>query len=124
MNFKIQDLIEKKINKEALSDDEIKFFVDGYTKDLIPDYQASSLITAITINGLNLDEIRSFTYSMRDSGSILDFSDIADEIVDKHSTGGVGDKVTLVLMPILASLGYKVAKMSGRGLRFYWWNCR
>lgn len=114
----IKDLIEKKINKEALSEEEIKFFVEKYTKDLIPDYQASSLITAIMINGLNIEEIKFLTNSMKESGEILDFSDIADEIVDKHSTGGVGDKVTLVLMPILASLGYKVAKMSGRGLGY------
>lgn len=124
MNFNIQDLIEKKIEKQALNEEEIKFFVNSYTRDLIPDYQAASLITAITINGLNTDEIKAFTYSMRDSGNILDFSDIANEIIDKHSTGGVGDKVTLVLMPILASLGYNVVKMSGRGLRLYWWNYR
>lgn len=114
----IKDIIKKKINKEVLNKEEIEFFIDSYTKDLIPDYQASALITAIMINGLNIDEIKDFTYSMRDSGDILDFSDIADEIVDKHSTGGVGDKVTLILMPILASLGYKVAKMSGRGLGY------
>ena len=114
----IKDLIEKKINKEELTKDEIEYFIEGYTSDSIPDYQAASLITAITINGLSIDEIRAFTYSMRDSGKILDFSDISKEIVDKHSTGGVGDKVTLVLMPILASLGYKIAKMSGRGLGY------
>ena len=114
----IKELIEKKINKEVLSKEEIKFFVEEYTKGSIPDYQASSLITAIMINGINAQEIASFTFAMRDSGKILDFSDIADEVVDKHSTGGVGDKITLILMPILASLGYKVAKMSGRGLGY------
>ncbi len=114
----IKDLIEKKINKEALNEEEIKYFIEGYTKDSILDYQASSLITAIMINGLNIDEIRCFTNSMKNSGKVLDFSDIAEEIIDKHSTGGVGDKVTLILMPILASLGYKVAKMSGRGLGY------
>ncbi len=114
----IKELIEKKINKEVLNKEEIKFFVEEYTKGSIPDYQASSLITAIMINGINAQEIASFTFAMRDSGKILDFSDIADEVVDKHSTGGVGDKITLILMPILASLGYKVAKMSGRGLGY------
>lgn len=114
----VKDLIEKKINKEALSKEEIQFFVDGYTKSLIPDYQASSLITAIMINKLNIEEIKSLTNSIKNSGEVLNFSEIAPEIVDKHSTGGVGDKITLILMPILASLGYKVVKMSGRGLGY------
>lgn len=114
----IKTIIEKKINREALTNEEVKFFVENYTKDLIPDYQASSLITAITIVGLNVEEIKAFTYAMRESGDILNFSDIAEEIVDKHSTGGVGDKITIILMPILAALGYKVAKMSGRGLGY------
>lgn len=106
----IKNIIEKKIRKEVLSREEIEFFVESYTKDLIPDYQASSLLTAISINGLNLEEIQDLTNAMTNSGEVIDFSDVANEIVDKHSTGGVGDKITLILMPLLASLGYKVRK--------------
>ena len=114
----IKDLIEKKISGEELSESEINFFISSYTNDEITDYQAASLITAIAINSMTNEEIRYLTYAMRDSGKVLNFDDISNEIVDKHSTGGVGDKVTLILMPLLASLGYKVAKMSGRGLGY------
>ena len=80
------------------------------------DYQAAALIMAIYINGMNYEEIKDLSISMANSGDILDLSDISDIIVDKHSSGGVGDKITLIVMPIVASLGVKVAKMSGRGL--------
>ena len=92
------------------------YFIKGYTNDEIPDYQAAALIMAICINGMNEDEILAMTYAMADSGEKLDLSDISDQVVDKHSTGGVGDKVTLIVSPIVASLGIPVAKMSGRGL--------
>lgn len=112
----ILDIIEKKKNKCELSEEEIKYFVEGYTKDMIPDYQAAALIMAICINGMTQDEILSLTIAMANSGDVLDLSDISHHIVDKHSTGGVGDKITLIVMPIIAALGIPVAKMSGRGL--------
>ena len=112
----ILDIIEnKKVGKE-LSNEEIDFFVQNYTKGEITDYQAAALIMAICINGMTEDEILSLTISMAKSGDVLDLSDISDNIVDKHSTGGVGDKVTLIVAPIVAALGIPVAKMSGRGL--------
>lgn len=114
----IKDLIEKKISGKALSESEINFFISSYTNNEITDYQAASLIIAIAINSMTSEEVRYLTYAMRDSGKVLNFDDISEEIVDKHSTGGVGDKVTLILMPLLTSLGYKVAKMSGRGLGY------
>ena len=112
----IIDIIEKKKVNEELTDEEIKFFVDGYTSGDITDYQAAALIMAICINGMTEDEILSLTQSMAESGEIMDLSDISDRIVDKHSTGGIGDKVTLIVGPIIAALGIPVAKMSGRGL--------
>lgn len=111
----IKEIIDVKKNKGELTKKEIDFFVKGYTNGSIPDYQASALIMAIFLNGLNESEIKDLTYSMVESGEKIEFP---GDIVDKHSTGGVGDTVTLVLMPILASLGYKVAKMSGRGLGY------
>ncbi len=112
----ILDIIEKKKISEELTKEEIEFFVENYTNGNIPDYQAAALIMAICINGMTQDEILNLTISMANSGEILDLSDISDNIVDKHSTGGIGDKVTLILSPIIASLGIPVAKMSGRGL--------
>lgn len=112
----ILDIIENKKNGYELSDDEIKYFVENYTKGEIPDYQAAALIMAICINGMTQDEILSLTIAMANSGDVLDLTDISDHIVDKHSTGGVGDKITLIVMPIIAALGIPVAKMSGRGL--------
>ena len=120
----ILDIIEKKKNSEELSDEEIKYFIEEYTNDKIPDYQAAALIMAICINGMTSDEILSLTKAMSESGEVLDLSDISSNIVDKHSTGGVGDKVTLILSPIIAALGIPVAKMSGRGLRNNWGNNR
>ena len=110
----IIDIINKKRNCEILSDEEINYFIEGYTKDEIPDYQAAAFIMAVCINGMN--EILSMTMAMANSGEKLDLSDISDCVVDKHSTGGVGDKVTLIISPIIAAMGVPVAKMSGRGL--------
>lgn len=99
-----------------LTTQEIKFFIDGYVKGEIPDYQASALLMAIFFKGMNFQETADLTFAVRDSGQRLDFSAIKGIRVDKHSTGGVGDKTSLVVAPLVASLGVKVAKMSGRGL--------
>ena len=112
----ILDIIEHKKVGDELSDEEIKYFIDNYTNGEVTDYQAAALIMAICINGMTQDEILSLTVAMANSGDVLDLSDISDHIVDKHSTGGVGDKITLIVMPIIAALGIPVAKMSGRGL--------
>ena len=112
----IIDIINKKRNKEELTKEEIEFFINGMLDGTIYDYQISSLLMAITLNGMIDDEVINLTNAMLNSGDKLDLSNINGIIVDKHSTGGVGDKVTLVLGPILASLGIKIAKMSGRGL--------
>lgn len=113
----ILDIIAKKRDKKELTKEEIEFFVKAYTDGSITDYQASALVMAIYINGMNEREITDLTLYMAHSGDVLDLSSIG-EVVDKHSTGGVGDKITLILMPIVASLGIPVAKMSGRGLGF------
>ena len=113
----ILDIIAKKRDKGELTKEEIEFFVKGYTENSITDYQAAALVMAIYINGMNEREITDLTLSMAYSGDVLDLSSLG-EVVDKHSTGGVGDKITLILMPIVASLGIPVAKMSGRGLGF------
>ena len=112
----ILEIIDKKRLKEKLTYDEIKFVIDGYLNEEIKDYQMSSLLMAIVLNGMTDDEVINLTDIMIKSGKTLDLSSINGIIVDKHSTGGVGDKVTLVLAPLLASLGIKIAKMSGRGL--------
>ena len=112
----IIDIIENKKNGYELTEEEIKYFIENYTNGEIPDYQAAALIMAICINGMTQDEILSLTMAMAKSGDVLDLSDISNHIVDKHSTGGVGDKITLIVMPIIAALGIPVAKMSGRGL--------
>ncbi len=110
------DIIEKKKKNKQLTKEEIKFIVDGYTKGEVPDYQVSALMMAIYFNGMNTEEISALTMAMVDSGDKMDLSPIEGIKVDKHSTGGVGDKTTIVLAPIVATLGGKVAKMSGRGL--------
>lgn len=110
------DIIEKKKNKEALDKSEIDFFIKGYTSGKIPDYQASALLMAICLNGMTNEETYNLTMSMLNSGKKINLSGIPGIKVDKHSTGGVGDKVSLVLGPMLAACGAKFAKMSGRGL--------
>lgn len=114
----IQEIIAKKRDGLELKKEEIKYFVSEYTKGNITDYQAAALIMAIYIRGLNKEETTNLTLEMAQSGEILDLSVISENVIDKHSTGGVGDKITLVLTPIIASLGIPVAKMSGRGLGF------
>ena len=114
----ILDIIEKKRDKKELEKEEIEFFVNGYTKGEITDYQASALVMAIYINGMTYEETTNLTLSMAHSGEILDLTKLGKTIVDKHSTGGVGDKVSLILLPLVASFGVPVAKMSGRGLGF------
>ena len=113
----IQEIIAKKRDKQVLTKEEIEYFVTNYTNGQIADYQASALVMAIYLNGMNEQETTDLTLSMAHSGDILDLSDF-ETVVDKHSTGGIGDKVTLILAPIIASLGIPVAKMSGRGLGY------
>ncbi len=112
----IIDIINKKRNRKQLTREEIEFAVNGYLDGSVKDYQMSSLLMAIVLNGMTARETIDLTDIMIKSGDVLDLSKIDGLIVDKHSTGGVGDKVTLVLGPLLASLGIKIAKMSGRGL--------
>ena len=110
------DLIEKKKRNLALTKEEIEFIISNYVKGEIPDYQISALLMAIYFNGLNEDEQFNLTVSMLESGDKMDLSSIDGICVDKHSTGGVGDKTTLVVAPIVSACGLKIAKMSGRGL--------
>ena len=113
----IQDIIEIKRDGHKLSKEQIEYFVNNYTNGNITDYQAAALVMAIYINGMDEEEITNLTLAMANSGDILDLSELG-VVVDKHSTGGIGDKVTLILAPIIASLGIPVAKMSGRGLGY------
>ena len=112
----IYDIISKKKRGEVLSDEEINFFVSGYTDGSIPDYQISALLMAILLRGCTNEETATLTEAISKSGDTVDLTSLGDTTVDKHSTGGVGDKTTLILAPIVASIGAKVAKMSGRGL--------
>jgi pyrimidine-nucleoside phosphorylase len=114
----ILEIISNKINNKELSKEEIEFFIKEYTNGGIADYQAASLVTAMFINGMTKKETTNLTLAMANSGEKLDLSTLGKTIVDKHSTGGVGDKVSLVLLPLVASCGVPVAKMSGRGLGF------
>ena len=111
----IQIITDKK-DKKALTKEQIHYFIKGYLDKTIEDYQASALLMAITINGMNSEETAYLTEEMRVSGEVWDLSDIPGLKIDKHSTGGVGDKVSLILGPMVASCGAKMAKMSGRGL--------
>ena len=113
----IQEIIAKKRDKQVLSKDEIAYFVHGYTEETITDYQAAALVMAIYLNGMNEEETTNLTMEMAHSGDVLDLSSFGT-VVDKHSTGGIGDKVSLILMPTIAALGVPVAKMSGRGLGY------
>ena len=113
----IQDIIAKKRDGQKLSREEIHYFITEYVAGNITDYHAAALVMAIYINGMTNEETTDLTLEMAHSGDVLDLSSIGT-VVDKHSTGGVGDKITLVIMPIIASLGIPVAKMSGRGLGF------
>lgn len=114
----ILEIIAKKRDGKELNKEEIEHFVKGYTNGNIADYQASALVMAIYINGMNEREATDLSIAMAYSGDVLDLSRLGSNIVDKHSTGGVGDKVSIILLPIIASLGIPVAKMSGRGLGF------
>lgn len=114
--MRMYDIIKSKKEGLPLSREEIKFVVEGYTRGEIPDYQVSALMMAICFRGMDAKETLNLTLAMRDSGEVLDLSAIEGTKVDKHSTGGVGDKTSLVLAPMAAALGIPVAKMSGRGL--------
>lgn len=114
--MRMYDIIRKKRDGGALTGEEIRFFTEGYVSGDIPDYQAAALCMAIYYQGMNEDEIADLTFAVRDSGERLDFSEISGVRADKHSTGGVGDKTSLIVAPIVASFGIKVAKISGRGL--------
>lgn len=111
-------LIEKKKRGEVLSKEEISFLIKGYTAGEIPDYQVSAFLMAVWFNGMSLEETVDLTDAMRFSGDVIDLSAIKGIKVDKHSTGGVGDKTSMIIGPIAASVGVKVPKMSGRGLGF------
>ena len=114
--MRMYDLIMKKRNGGVLTDAEIEFMIDGYVKGDVPDYQMSAMLMAIWFKGMNAHETTELTKVMAKSGDMIDLSAIQGKKVDKHSTGGVGDKTTLIAAPIVAACGGKVAKMSGRGL--------
>src|SRR5699024_6526730 len=108
------DIIQKKKAGHALTQEEIEFVVEGYTNNEIPDYQMSSLLMAIYFQGMNIDETTNLTMSFVNSGDIIDLSGVQSKTLDKHSTGGVGDKISLILMPLVSLAGVSIAKISGR----------
>ncbi len=114
--MRIVDLINKKKHGERLTKEEIEFVINGYTSGDLPDYQVSALLMAIYFKGMDTQEIADLTHAMVHSGDVVDLSQIQGIKVDKHSTGGVGDKISLIVIPLVASVGVPVAKMSGRGL--------
>ncbi len=114
----ILDIIAKKRDNQKLNKQEIEYFIKEYTLGNITDYQAAALVMAIYINGMDFEEITHLTIAMAESGDKVDLSSIGKCVVDKHSTGGVGDKITIILSPIIAAIGIPVAKMSGRGLGY------
>lgn len=116
--MRMVDLIEKKRDGHVLTDDEIQFIISGYTKGEIPDYQMSAFLMAVFYKDMTDEEITTLTLAMANSGEMIDLSSIQGVKVDKHSTGGVGDTTTLILAPLVASVGVSVAKMSGRGLGY------
>ncbi len=117
-NLDIYDIIEKKANKKKLSYEELQFFITKLCSGELPDYQTAALVMAIYINSMEIDELSGFTKIMAESGEQIDLSEIQGIKVDKHSTGGIGDKTTLIIGPIIAACGGKMAKMSGRGLGY------
>ena len=114
----IIEIIDKKRKKQELLKEEINFIIEKYLLNEIKDYQMSSILMAICINGMNDNEISNLTEAMFKSGDTIDLSKIRGKKIDKHSTGGVGDKTTLIVLPLVASCGVNVSKMSGRGLGF------
>ncbi len=112
------EIIEKKRDGLELTKDEIAFFVEGYTRGDIPDYQTSAWAMAVLLNGMSAEETTSLTLTMADSGEKLDLSEIVDIVIDKHSSGGVGDKTSIAVVPLVRACGLPVGKMSGRGLGF------
>ena len=114
--MRIVDIIEKKKLNHELSPEEIKFFIDSLVDGTMPDYQASAFLMAVWFNGMSDTETATFTEAMINSGDKIDFGDLSAKIIDKHSTGGVGDKVTITLIPLLAAAGIPIAKLSGKGL--------
>ena len=114
--MRVVDIIDKKKKKKELTKAEIEFLLDGYLKGTVPDYQMSSFLMSVYFNNMTKDELTNFTLTMQDSGDTIYFDDLDHYLVDKHSTGGVGDKVTVVLGPILSALGMAATKLSGKGL--------
>src|SRR5215831_18264874 len=114
----VLEIIARKRDGAELTSDEINYFIKAYTADQIPDYQASAWLMAIYIRGMSRRETRDLTLAMANSGDVLNLKDVLPMSIDKHSSGGVGDKTSLIVLPIVAACGVPVAKMSGRGLGF------